>query len=348
MTRMSAPGDYLTPERGTRQFRSKPPELQKLVNDAIYILYQLGVPVAGRTSRSLEGMAVCFLAIVDVRQPDAWAGAKDLRDGRSLKTRDIIEYVNAEFGETISSGSYDDIRREYLKFPVMAGVIVRSNPGAARNSPTRAYALNPAYSEAVRAFGTARWESVVTGLLAGRRSLVEQLDPTRSVTRVPIRIGEGLVAQFGPGAHNELIKAVIEEFLPRYGYGSEVLYVGDAEDKMLHVNRTGLARLGLLVVEHAELPDVIAYSAERDWLYLVEAVHTSGPMSPARRLSLSGLLGKCSSGVIYVTAFATRQKFRSWVKDIAWETEVWIAEAPDHVVHFDGERFLGPYPVENP
>ncbi len=29
---------------------------------------------------------------------------------------------------------------------------------------------------------------------------------------------------------------------------------------------------------------------------------------------------------------------------IAWESEVWIAEEPMHMIHFNGERFLGPYP----
>ncbi|MFS2517149.1 MULTISPECIES: BsuBI/PstI family type II restriction endonuclease [Parabacteroides] len=28
--------------------------------------------------------------------------------------------------------------------------------------------------------------------------------------------------------------------------------------------------------------------------------------------------------------------------DIAWETEVWIAENPGHMIHFNGDRFIGP------
>jgi hypothetical protein len=32
-----------------------------------------------------------------------------------------------------------------------------------------------------------------------------------------------------------------------------------------------------------------------------------------------------------------------YLGEIAWETEVWVADAPSHLIHFDGARFLGPY-----
>jgi hypothetical protein len=32
-----------------------------------------------------------------------------------------------------------------------------------------------------------------------------------------------------------------------------------------------------------------------------------------------------------------------YLGEIAWETEVWVADAPSHLIHFNGERFLGPY-----
>jgi hypothetical protein len=35
---------------------------------------------------------------------------------------------------------------------------------------------------------------------------------------------------------------------------------------------------------------------------------------------------------------------QSFVSQISWESEVWIAEDPDHMIHFNGERFLGAYP----
>jgi type II restriction enzyme len=140
-----------------------------------------------------------------------------------------------------------------------------------------------------------------------------------------------------------LQKAIIEEFLPRYGYGAEVLYVGDAADKSLVYERERLQALKFFALEHGELPDVVAYAATRNWLYLIEAVHTSGPISPTRLLRLRQLTAACTAAIIYVTAFLDRDTFRKFIGELAWETEVWIAGEPDHLIHFDGEQFLGPY-----
>ncbi|MCI0488488.1 MAG: hypothetical protein L0229_18020 [Blastocatellia bacterium] len=149
--------------------------------------------------------------------------------------------------------------------------------------------------------------------------------------------------EFTAGEHNILQKAIIEDFLPRYGYNSKVLYVGDAANRFLLLEKEELEKLKFFELAHGELPDVVAYSKEKNWLYLIEAVHTSGPISPLRRLNLQALTKTCTAEIIYVTAFLNRQTFRRFIGDIAWETEVWIASEPDHLIHFDGEKFLGPY-----
>ena len=92
-----------------------------------------------------------------------------------------------------------------------------------------------------------------------------------------------------------------------------------------------------------ELPDIVAYSKTKNWLFLIEAVHSSGPISPIRLLELKRLAKECTAEIVFVTAFLTRDTFRKFAPEIAWETEVWIADAPDHMVHFDGDKFLGPY-----
>ena len=76
---------------------------------------------------------------------------------------------------------------------------------------------------------------------------------------------------------------------------------------------------------------------------LIEAVHSSNPVDDQRHALLTRLTAGCTAGRIFVTAFLTRTDLRKWVTRIAWETEVWIASDPAHVVHFDGVRFLGPY-----
>ena len=136
-------------------------------------------------------------------------------------------------------------------------------------------------------------------------------------------------------------RAVIEEFLPRYGYGAEVLYVGDASNKFLLRDEARLKDLDFFELSHGELPDIVAYSTARRWLYLIEAVHSSGPVSPIRHLELSRLTSRCKADIVYVTAFLNRDTFRRFAADISWETEVWIADAPDHLVHFNGDSFMG-------
>lgn len=104
-----------------------------------------------------------------------------------------------------------------------------------------------------------------------------------------------------------------------------------------------MVKLNLFEISHEELPDVIAYSEKKNWLYLIEAVHSSGPISGITLFQLQELTKNCTTDIVCVTTFLTRQKFRQFMTEIAWETEVWIADNLDHLVHFNGDKFLGPY-----
>lgn len=130
--------------------------------------------------------------------------------------------------------------------------------------------------------------------------------------------------------------------MPRYGYGAQILYVGDTSNKYLHHDRAELESLNFFELSHNELPDIVAYSEQNNWLYLIEVVYSSGPISEIRLLQLKELTKECSAEIVYVTAFLNRSSFRPFISDIAWETEVWIADNPDHLIHFNGDKFLGP------
>ena len=149
--------------------------------------------------------------------------------------------------------------------------------------------------------------------------------------------------EFSVGQHNLLQKLIIEEFLPRYGQNCQVLYVGDTAKKMLHLDEEKLKALAFFELSHNELPDIVAYNPQKNWLYLIEAVHSSGSISEVRMLELKELVRPCKAELIYVTAFLNRVEFRKWATEIAWESEVWIADNPDHLIHFNGDKFLGPY-----
>ncbi|BCH63833.1 hypothetical protein RvVAT039_10490 [Agrobacterium vitis] len=91
------------------------------------------------------------------------------------------------------------------------------------------------------------------------------------------------------------------------------------------------------------MPDVIIYYPEKNWLLLIESVTSHGPVDGKRHGELAKLFASATPGLVYVTAFPTRRIMAKYLSEIAWETEVWVAEAPTHLIHFNGVRFLGPY-----
>lgn len=333
--------ELINPDK-SKTFRKKTPQIQKLINTALYILDNFGIPLDA-TPRRLERMAIVFLASGDIKKVSDFKNTKDLNSGYALKTRDIIDFVNDTFGENISSGSYDDIRRKDLKLLAVAEVVLQSSPNSATNDSTRGFSINPTYAELMRKFGSKDWEKLVSEKLKNIEPLSKKLKREREIAKVSVTLPSGGELTFSAGEHNVLQKAIIEDFLPRYGHGAEVYYVGDTSDKYLYLEKEKLEELNFFEILRNELPDVIAYSKKKNWLYLIEAVHSSGPISELRLIQLQKLTKDCKANIVYVTAFLNRPKFRQFMTEIAWETEVWIADNPDHLVHFNGGKFLGPY-----
>lgn len=334
---------YISDQNGPKTFLHKTPELQGLINEALHLLSALGLPIEGGTGRRLERTALALLALLDLSAPGRWKAAKDLRTPRKLLTREIIRYWREHFGEEVSDSSYDDIRRKDLLHLCMAGIVATDDPTKDQNDGTRRYGLNPEFSEIVRTFGSGGWDRAVREFIAEHGSLEDRLNRPRDLptTRVVLPSGQELL--FLGGEHNRLQKAIIEQFFPRFGNGAEVLYVGDTANKYAFIKRERLAELKFFDIEESKLPDILAYSESRNWIFLIEAVYSSGPISSERRLVLAQLLAQCTALPVYVTAFLDRATFRKFSPDIAWETEVWIASDGDHLIHFDGEKFLGPY-----
>ena len=319
---------------------NKSVKVQSLVNEALDILDSVGIPVGTKSERGAEKMAQAFLAVANVTED--WTTASD---DTHLQTRQIITFINKHFEETISPGSYDDIRRKDLKLLVIADLIVNSGDklSAATNDPTRGYALHSDFKNLVVQYKTKIWDKSLAAFNATRPSLADLLERKRNIEQIPVSLPGGKPINLSLGEHNVLQKAIVEQFLPRFGSDCHVLYIGDTSNKMLHIEEEELARLAFFKLSHDELPDIIAYSEKNNWLYLIEAVHSSGPMSEIRVHELKKLLKDYRAELIFVTAFLTRTDFRKWVMTIAWETEVWIADNPDHLIHFNGHKFLGAY-----
>jgi type II restriction enzyme len=330
---------YLTKFTG-----SKSATQRKIINQALNILDAFGIPVE-KTDRRLEMMALCFLSLADVSKPKDWKNSKDIHK-RSLKSRDIINWINDNFDEKISSGSYDDIRRKHLLHILMGDVAIHSNLNSARNNPTRGYGINPSFLPPISSYSPKGkgWDKIAGNFMKNKSSLVKKLSGNRVIKTIPVSLPGGKKLNFSPGEHNELQKSIIEVLLSKFcPPPAEVLYVGDTTDKYLCIDKKKLKAINFFEIRHGELPDVIAISESKNWLFLIEAVHSTGPMSPERVIELKKITEDCSAEIIFITAFLDKKTFKKWAAQIAWETEVWIADNPDHMIHFNGEKFLGPY-----
>lgn len=319
---------------------NKSEAVKNCIFDLLDILQDVGIPFDGLTHRRLERMALACMAVGQIKT--SLAEAQSIEAGVFYKSRDIINFENENYSENISSGSYDDIRRKDLNFLVEAFLVVKSSSIAeqATNNPTRGYALSDDFSKLLHMYGTDSWDVALREYKTNHKALCDELARRRELAKIPVVLpdGRGLILSYGE--HNELQKAIIEEFLPRFGFCAEVLYVGDTSDKFLLREDEKLKELKFFTLKHDELPDVVAYSREKSLLYLIEAVHSTGPMNEIRVMKLKKLLEQCPAKVVFFTAFQSRDVFKKWACEIAWETEVWIAENPEHLIHFNGFKFL--------
>ena len=317
-----------------------PTKVKNLVFNILDVFQLIGIPV-DNTDRKLERMAKACLAVGKIKKD--FSEACSFEDGFT-RTRDIIVFENKYLGEDISPGSYDNIRRQDLKLLVEAGIVVNSSSteDQATNNPSRGYGLSTSFANLLHSFGSSKWEILLNEFRKETKSLKEELERRRDLQTVPVTLPNGKIIVLSYGEHNDLQKAIIEVFLPLFGFGAEVLYVGDTKDKFLHLEKAELEKIKFFTLEHEELPDVVAYSREKNLLYLIEAYHSTGEWDEIRVRKVKRKLEEsgCTANIIFFTAFENKNIFKQKAKDIAWETEVWIADSPEHLVHFNGYKFL--------
>lgn len=308
------------------------------LEEAKIILKSLGMPKQQYNDRS----AYTFLALAGIKEEDSWADASI----NSLRIVDIMEFMRVHYGKIYKPNSRETIRKETLHQFCDGAIAVNNDDDQERatNSPLYAYRLTDEVLKVVKTFGTPQWEKELQNFLDHHETLIEQYKQEREMNLIPVKVN-GVDLRFSPGKHNQLQKAIIEEFAPRFAHGAEVLYVGDTAKKDLIKNEEKLKELGVRITDHDKLPDVVLYVAEKDWLYFVEAVTSVGPISVKRMNEIQDMLENCTSGIIYVTAFldmSSRNGFKKYIDQIAWETEIWVADNPDHLIHLNGDRFMGP------
>ena len=306
------------------------------IDEARDILEQLGLPPAQRNDIS----CLTLLALSGLSEDDAWSQAS--KPSRTI--HQILVFMRDTYGRDYAENTREVVRRQVIHQLEQARVVDR-NPDdhdLPTNSPRTHYGLTDEALTVLRLYQSSGWEFQLGTFRSRHGILLEIYQRRRRMREIPIRTSTGEEIRLSPGKHNKLQAEVVNAFGPKFAPGAMLLYLGDAADKLLHLDRERLAQLGVPITEHDKLPDVVFYDEERNWLFLVEAVTSHGPVTPKRFEELEATLKDCAATRVYVSAFPEFRQFKRHADNIAWETEVWLAEIPDHLIHFNGDKFLGP------
>ena len=294
-------------------------------------LDQIGMPKA----QQADICCYVILAMAGIKPDMQWKEATN----EWIRIHDIIQFANSYYGTTYAENSRETFRKQALHH-FRTAALVEDN-GKATNSPNYRYRLTEETLQMLRVRDTIEWQPSLRRFLHYHQSLIEMYASKKKMSMMPVQIN-GQDFSFSPGKHNELQKAIIEEFAPRFAPNSECLYVGDTIEKDLVKNVEKLTELGFEITLHDKMPDVVLYREDKDWLYFVESVTSVGPMDPKRILEITEMTKDVAAGKIFVTAFLDFKTYKRFSEELAWETEVWIAEMPDHMIHLNGDKFLGP------
>ena len=306
------------------------------IDEARDILEQLGLPPAQRNDIS----CLTLLTLTGLSEDDAWSQA-----GKPSHTiHQMLGVMRDTYGRDYAENTRETVRRQVIHQLEQARVVDRNpdDPNLPTNSPRTHYGLTDEALKVLRLYQTRGWESELRAFRSRHGVLLEIYQRRRRMREIPIRTSTGEEIRLSPGRHNKLQAQVVTDFGPKFAPGAILLYLGDAANKLLHLDRERLVELGVPLTEHDKLPDLVLYDEERNRLFLIEAVTSHGPVSPKRVEELEITLKDCAATRLYVSAFPDFRHFKQHVDKIAWETEVWIAEIPDHLIHFNGDKFLGP------
>ncbi len=307
------------------------------IAEALAVLVDLGMPRPQRNERS----ALCLLALLNLTPDKDWSQS----EAPLMGITPIMDWSRRYYGKDYAPNTRETFRRQTMHQFVSSGIALYNSdkPDRPVNSPHAVYQIEPSLLAVLKTHGTARYARNLSTFQAGRPSLVERYAKEREMQLVPVRIAEHQEIKLSAGEHSGLIKDIIEQFGPRFVPDGEIVYVGDTGDKWGYFDKDLLKKLGVVVDNHGKMPDVVLYHPERDWLLLIESVTSHGPVDSKRYEELSKLFSGSTAGLVYISAFPNRRMLNKYLEFISWESEVWVADAPTHLIHFNGVRFLGPY-----
>lgn len=307
-------------------------------DEALEIIKSLGLPRQQQNERS----CLTLLALAGLKEEQPWTDT----ERPLLRIWDIMGWMRDRYGKDYAANSRETIRRQTIHQFEQARLVDRNpdDPKRPTNSGDTVYQLTEEAGKVLRAFGKKNFSAVCEKFIEQHGSLSAAYARARKQVMVPVTLPDGSKIKLSPGVHNELQRLIVEDFASRFAQGAVVVYLGDSAEKRLVIAGAILKSLKIPEMNHDKLPDVVLYNKKRNWLFLIEAVTSHGPVSAKRHAELEAVLHNCPAGRVYVTAFMDFTAFKKYASDIVWESEVWIAEFPDHMIHFDGDKFLGPYP----
>ena len=314
-----------------------PVRAKKRIGEAMTILKVLDLPREQQNERS----ALTLLSLLNLKPKTPWANAGNPLMGITP----MMEFFALHYGKKYAANTRETVRRQTIQQFLEAGFVVINpdQPDRPTNSPYAVYQIEAGLLQLLRTYGKKAWKKGIETYLASVETLKKKYAQERHMRRIPVQIGPGKEITLSPGGQNILVQKIVKDFCELFTGGGKLLYVGDTDEKFAYFDKPSLESLGVTIEGHGKMPDVIVHVAAKNWLVLIEAVTSHGPVNPKRRSELNTLFKNSQAGLVFVTAFLDRHAMIKYLNEISWETEVWVADAPTHLIHFNGERFLGPY-----
>ncbi|MEH2261558.1 BsuBI/PstI family type II restriction endonuclease [Nostoc sp.] len=314
----------------SNQSENNPIATKSRIDEARQILTQLGFP---GTQRSPQ-LALTLLALLDLKPTDSW----QLADSPSIGIKPMMDFMTQHYGKTYKPNTRESVRDGAVHSFLDAALIVVNpdDPSRPTTSRNTVYQIENSALELLRTYGTDKWEKSIGSYLISAEPRKKHYVQKREISGISIVINEK-IKTLSPGGQNILIEKIIKDFVPRFTPSGKLIYVGDTAKKFFHFDKAAFVDLGVNIDFHGKIPDVIIHFTTHNWLVLIEAVTSQGAINPKRKEELEVLFRGVQIPLVMVTTFLSRKAMKKYLPEIAWETDVWVAEDLTHLIHFNGE-----------
>jgi len=161
----------------------------------------------------------------------------------------IMDFCRDQYGRQYAPNTRETFRRQTMHQFVQAGLAIANpdDPGRPVNSPKYCYQIEPNALALCRTYGSPQWNISLRAYLNSAETLKQRYARAREMKMVPITLAEGKELYLTPGDHSRLVKAILDEFAPRFVPGGHVFYVGDTGGKWRYFDEEAMGALGVTV-----------------------------------------------------------------------------------------------------